>query len=114
MPDHNGALHDASVLTTLTTRSQTFETEEKKRAAKLIPFPEPNAEAHAQAETERKRKLFEWADRVLLQLGLAAEVAQAQSLDELRKITLDIDDVDIALAMLCIQPLGRELSISLA
>ena len=67
--------------------------------AKLIPFPEPSAEAHAQAETERKRKLFSWADAVLQQLGLAAKVAQAQSIDDLRKITFDIDDVEVEFAI---------------
>jgi predicted P-loop ATPase len=75
-----------------------FATEERSMA-KLIPFPEPNAEAHAQAETERKRKLFAWADAVLQQLGLTAKVAQAQSIDDLRKITFDINDVEVELAI---------------
>ena len=68
-------------------------------ATTVIPFPEPGPEEHARAETERKRALFAWADTVLQQLGIAAQVAQAQTLDELRKIVLDIDDVDIALAI---------------
>ena len=67
--------------------------------AKLIPFPEPNAEAHAQAETERKRKLFAWADAVLQQLDLTAEVARAQSIDDLRKLTLDVNDVGVEFAI---------------
>ena len=67
--------------------------------ANLIPFPEPDAEAHACAETERKRKLFAWADVLLQQLGLAAKVAQARSVDALRRITLDIDDVEVELAI---------------
>jgi hypothetical protein len=68
-------------------------------AAKLILFPEIGAEAHAQAETERKRKLFAWADAVLQQLGLTAKVARAQSIDDLRKIIFDINDVGVELAI---------------
>jgi predicted P-loop ATPase len=67
--------------------------------ANLIPFPEPDTEAHAQAETERKRRLFAWADALLQHLGLTAKVAQAQSIDELRKIALDIEDVEIEIAI---------------
>jgi hypothetical protein len=65
----------------------------------VIPFPEPNAEAHAHAETERKRRLFAWVDALLQQLGLTAKVVQAQSVDDLRKINLDVDDVELALAI---------------
>jgi predicted P-loop ATPase len=68
--------------------------------ADLIKFPEqPDAEAYAHAETERKCRLFAWADALLQQLGLTAKVAQAQSADELRRIVLDIDDVEIELAI---------------
>jgi predicted P-loop ATPase len=67
--------------------------------ADLIPFPQPDAEAHAQAETERKRKLFAWADALLQQIGLIAKVAQAQSVDDLRKIALDINDVEVEFAI---------------
>jgi predicted P-loop ATPase len=67
--------------------------------ANLIPFPEPDAEAHARAETERKRKLFAWAEALLQLLGLTTKVAQAQSVDDLRKITLDVDDVEVEFAI---------------
>ena len=66
----------------------------------IVPFPNPDAEEHARAETERKRRLFEWADRVLADIGLAAKVQQANSLDELRRITFDDADtseVDLAI-----------------
>src|SRR5262249_9411947 len=76
-----------------------FRDGKEKMARSIIPFPEPGAEAHAHAETERKRKLFAWADALLQQLGLAAKVAQAQSLDELRKFTLDIDDLEVEFAI---------------
>jgi Virulence-associated protein E len=65
----------------------------------LIPFPEPDAKARADAETELKKRLFAWADGVLQRLGLTAKVAQARSFDDLRKITLDVDDVDVELAI---------------
>ena len=67
--------------------------------ANLIPFPEPDAEAHAHAETERKRKLFAWGDALLQQLGLTAKVMQAQSVDDLRKIVVDTDDVEVEFAI---------------
>ena len=70
-----------------------------KMMTNLIPFPAPDAKAHADAETELKKRLFAWADGVLQQLGLAAKVAQAMDFDDLRKITLDVEDVDVALAI---------------
>jgi predicted P-loop ATPase len=68
----------------------------------LIPFPGqdgPDADAHARSETERKRMLYSWADGVLRALGLADKMAQANSSDDLRKITFDIDDVAVELAI---------------
>jgi hypothetical protein len=67
--------------------------------ADLIKFPDTNAEAHARGETDRKKKLFEWADALLKQLGLTAKVAQAQSPSELLKIALDLEDVEIEIAI---------------
>jgi predicted P-loop ATPase len=69
-----------------------------KKAADLIAFP-ISADAHAQAETERKQKLFSWADAILQQLGFAARVAQAQSVSDVRKIVLDVENVDVAVAV---------------
>src|SRR5262249_16917014 len=65
----------------------------------LIRFPPLGAEEHARAETQRKQRLFEWADRVLRELGLAERVARANSLDELRKVTFDAEAVEVALAI---------------
>ncbi len=65
----------------------------------VVPFPNSDAEAHAHAETKRKRELFAWADRVLQELGLTERVAQAPSLDELRKISFDAEATEVALAI---------------
>jgi hypothetical protein len=66
----------------------------------IVPLRPPSADEHARAETERKAKLFEWANRVLADLGLAAKVANANTLDELRRVTFDDADpseVDLAI-----------------
>jgi predicted P-loop ATPase len=68
----------------------------------IVPFPSPapDAEEHARAETERKRRLFEWADRILADLGLADKVRNANTLDDLRRITFDDADaseIDLAI-----------------
>ncbi len=67
--------------------------------ANIVRLPEPDAQAHARAETERKRALFAWADELLQQLGVTAKVAQAQRIDDLRKITFDADDVEVEIAI---------------
>ena len=66
--------------------------------SKLIPVTF-GAEDHARAETERKRRLFEWADRVLQELGIAERVLRAQSFDELRRIVFDATAVEVTLAV---------------
>jgi predicted P-loop ATPase len=65
----------------------------------LIQFPPLGSEEHARAETQRKQRLFEWADRVLRELGLAERVACASSLDELRKVTFDAEAAEVELAV---------------
>ena len=64
-----------------------------------IPTPPPNADAHARAETERNQQLFDWAERVLKALGLDKAISAARSIEELRRITLDVDSAEIALAI---------------
>ena len=64
-----------------------------------IPTPPPNADAHARADTERNRRLFDWAEAVLKALGLDKAIAAARSIEELRRITLDVDSAEIALAL---------------
>jgi hypothetical protein len=64
------------------------------------PKPEQcSGEQVPRGETERKRKLFAWADAALQELGLTAKVAQAQSIDDLRKITLGVNDVEVEFAI---------------
>jgi predicted P-loop ATPase len=64
----------------------------------LIQFP-LGAEEHARAETERKQRLFDWADRVLRDLGLTDRVARVTSLDELRRVIFEADAAEVALAI---------------
>ena len=64
----------------------------------IIPL-KTGTDEHARADTDRKRRLFAWADFVLQHLGLADRVAQADSLDELRKVTFDADNIEVALAV---------------
>ena len=66
--------------------------------SEIIPL-KTGTDEHARAETDRKRRLFAWADLVLQQLGFADRMAQADSVDELRKITFDADGLDVALAI---------------
>ena len=70
------------------------------RAVVPFPSPPPNADEYARAETERKQKLFEWLDGTLADLGLTDRVEQANTLDELRRVTFDNADgskVDLAI-----------------
>ena len=66
----------------------------------IVPFPTPDADEYARAETERKQQLFEWADRALADIGLAAKVRNANTPDILRRITFDDADaseIDLAI-----------------
>lgn len=64
-----------------------------------IPTPPPKADAHARADTERNRRLFDWAEAVLKALGLDKAVAAARSIEDLRRIALDVNSAEIALAL---------------
>jgi hypothetical protein len=57
-----------------------------------------DANAHAQAETDRKNTLFAWGREVLQMIGLAARISQA-TLHELRGITFNAEDAEIAIAI---------------
>jgi predicted P-loop ATPase len=62
--------------------------------SQLIPFPQS-----ASDETERKRDLYAWCDRLLERLGLTRKVAEANSVDDLRKIVFDVDSFEVGLAV---------------
>jgi hypothetical protein len=64
-----------------------------------IPTPPPNADVHARADTERNQQLFNWAEGVLKALGLDKAIAAVRSIEELRRLTLDADSAEIALAL---------------
>ncbi len=55
----------------------------------VVPLHPHDADEHSRAETERKQRLFEWADRVLADLGLADKVRNANTADDLRRVTFD-------------------------
>jgi predicted P-loop ATPase len=65
----------------------------------VIPFRASSAEEHAKAETGHKQQLFDWADRVLKQMGIIDKISQATSFDDLRKIVFDADTTDVELAI---------------
>jgi hypothetical protein len=65
----------------------------------LAVTPPPDAEQYARAETERKRKLFAWVDATLEHLGVTERIADADSFDELRKVTFNVNVVDVELAI---------------
>src|ERR1700756_4536536 len=72
-------------------------------AEKVIQLPvstaPPDADEHARADTQRNRRLFDWAEAVLKQLGFDKAVAAARSIEELRRITFDVDSAEVVLAI---------------
>lgn len=68
-------------------------------ATNIVPMPGQDAKARADAETEDKKRLFEWADELLEQIGIKQKVTEANSVDDLRKIKLDVEEVDVVMAI---------------
>jgi predicted P-loop ATPase len=66
----------------------------RRTMAKIVSLPPP-----LNANAERTRRLFEWAAKLLGDLGLAKAVAQATSIEELRGITLNVGDPEVSLAI---------------
>jgi putative DNA primase/helicase len=64
-----------------------------------MPTAPPGADEHARAQTERMRRLFAWADTLISELGLTQAIAAASTSEQLRKIVLDVDIAEIALAI---------------
>jgi putative DNA primase/helicase len=70
--------------------------------AKVIKWPIPvpkDADDHVRADTERTRRLFNWSDATLKQVGLHKAVIRAKSLEDLGEITLDVDWIEVSLAV---------------
>jgi predicted P-loop ATPase len=66
------------------------------KVKKIVRLPDPVPDADA-ANAERNQRLFDWASTVLSRLGLDRAVRQAQSIEELRSITLNVDDAALAI-----------------
>jgi predicted P-loop ATPase len=68
-----------------------------------LPVPAPqdanDGDDHARAGTQRNRRLFDWAEAVLAKLRLDKAVAAARTVDELRRITFDLDSAEVTLAI---------------
>jgi len=68
----------------------------------VVKLPVPaslGADEHAQAETERDQRLFAWADAVLKALGLDKAVAAAKTVEDLRRVTFDVDSAEVITAI---------------
>ena len=69
----------------------------------VIPLPpqaEPDdAKVRADAETDIKDKLYKWAEALLEQIGVTQQVKDAQSLNDLQHIHLDLRHLDIVFAI---------------
>jgi predicted P-loop ATPase len=65
----------------------------------LVPVPPLSAEDHARDETRRNTDLFNWAKALLAQLGPMQAIASANTPEELRKITFDVDRAEVELAI---------------
>ena len=51
------------------------------------------------ADAERQQRLFDWARAVLKRLGIERAIKQAKSRQELRRIVLDLESIEVALAI---------------
>ena len=65
----------------------------------IVPLPGADAKAQADAETEDKRALFNWADELLKKIGIEQKVTEAKSADDLSNIKLDVEGVDVVMAI---------------
>ena len=65
-------------------------------SSNLILFP-PTAEERAAGE--RNKRLFEWCIALLEQLGLKKQIKEAMSFEDLSKITIDVNDARVEMAI---------------
>ena len=66
--------------------------------ADIIPLP-ADAKARANERSNDKRALYDWGDELLKQIGIAQQVADAKTVDDLQAIKLDLDNVDVVFAI---------------
>jgi predicted P-loop ATPase len=69
---------------------------------KIVQLPVPvalDADDRVHADDRRNQRLFDWARGVLSRLGLDRAIARARTIDELRRVVLDLEDARIALAI---------------
>jgi hypothetical protein len=68
--------------------------------AKLVHLPIPlDDDVRARGNAERMSRLFKWATTVLEHLGLVRAVTEATTIEELRNITLNLEDAEVSLAI---------------
>jgi predicted P-loop ATPase len=63
-----------------------------------VPVP-PSVRDKGDANAERNKTLFEWALNLLKKLGIAQALERAGSIEELRRISLNMEDGEITLAI---------------
>jgi predicted P-loop ATPase len=69
---------------------------------KIVQLPVPvalDSDDRVHADDRRNQQLFDWARGVLSRLGLDRAIAQARTIDDLRRVVLDLEDGRIALAI---------------
>jgi predicted P-loop ATPase len=64
----------------------------------IVPLP-VSPEDRAGAEAQRQQKLFDWAAGVLERLGLLREIKQVRSQYDVRRITIDLNDPEVVIAI---------------
>jgi hypothetical protein len=71
--------------------------------SKILTLPVPLADADEantdDVNSERNQRLFDWAFAVLKRLGIEQAINRATSIDELRRVILDVDSTGITLAI---------------
>jgi hypothetical protein len=68
--------------------------------AKLVHLPiSRDDDGRTRGNAERTRRLFQWAATVLERLSLVRAVAEAATIEELRNITLNVEDAEVSLAI---------------
>jgi predicted P-loop ATPase len=67
--------------------------------ATIIPLLVPTDTDNDSPNAERNKLLFEWAHTVLKDIGAVAALLEAQTIEELRALVLDLDTAEVTLAI---------------